>query len=591
MKTAKRFLTAALAVLFTLMCALPALAADETETTPETFTLTIDNPEAGHTYEAYQIFSGSYSEDENKKENYLSDINWGSGIIHEGDADYSKMIKELDDAGLYDNGETDVSGVNDATKVAMALSKQGKNSPAETADKFNEIVGRYLTTPASTVVVPADNTDAVEFPDKLTAGYYLVKDKNDTVPGNQSYTKYLVKLVANTTIDIKTQSMSLTKKIVEKDAEGKDTLVEANNAAMGEKVQYQLNSHTSAMDGYENYTFVIYDTLDGGLTFDETSLKATVGTQDYTDRVTITYATAADGNYSAEKPAVGKDEKLYIKLTFADFTKQTPVEDYTDKDVVVTYSATVNENAVIGTKPNINAAYLVYSNNPNESQNDNAGNTSTTQTPEQKVYTFVAGIQIDKVSPETKHLPGAQFSITGNGLQMANVIGYSFEKDTAGKYYLTEDNSYVTVKPADATEAYKANLGTYAVKGDPIVGMTSDQAGKVGTLGFEGLKQGTYTVKEVLAPSGYQILDDPITIEIEWSYNNNGTCTWTYKIDGEPTAADDRGVGIFTIVNDHGLTLPFTGGAGANLLAGLGLALMVAAGAAFLYIKRRQNRE
>ena len=473
----------------------------------------------------------------------------------------------------------------------MALSKQGEISPAETADKFNEIVGRYLTTPASTIKVLENHTGPVDFPDKLTAGYYLVKDANDSVPGNQSYTKYLVKLVANTTIDIKTQSMGLTKKIVEKDGEGKDALVEANNAAMGEKVQYQLNSHTSKMDGYENYTFVIYDTLDGGLTFDETSLKVTVGTQDYTERVAITYATAADGNYVTEKPAVGKGEKLYIKLTFADFTKQTPVADYTDKDVVVIYSATVNENAVIGTKPNVNAAYLVYSNNPNESQNNNADNTSTTQTPEQKVYTFVAGIEIDKVSPEQKPLPGAQFSITGNGLQMANVIGYSFEKDTDGKYYLTKDNSYVTVKPTDATEAYKANLGTYAVKGDPIVGMTSDQEGKVGTLGFEGLKQGTYTVKEVLAPSGYQILDDPIEIQIEWNYNNDGTCTWTYKINGEPTTADGRGVGIFTIVNDHGLTLPFTGGEGANLLAGLGLALMVAAGAAFLYIKRRQNRE
>ena len=37
--------------------------------------------------------------------------------------------------------------------------------------------------------------------------------------------------------------------------------------------------------------------------------------------------------------------------------------------------------------------------------------------------------------------------------------------------------------------------------------------------------------------------------------------------------------------------LPFTGGEGANLLAGLGLALMAAAVAAILYIKRRQNRE
>ena len=57
------------------------------------------------------------------------------------------------------------------------------------------------------------------------------------------------------------------------------------------------------------------------------------------------------------------------------------------------------------------------------------------------------------------------------------------------------------------------------------------------------------------------------------------------------STVDADGVLHFNIVNQHGLTLPFTGGEGANLLAGLGLALMAAAVAAILYIKRRQNRE
>ena len=124
MKTAKRLLTAALAVVFTFMCALPAMADDLVN--QKTYTLTIDNPEAGHTYEAYQIFKGTFSTAEGKAatESYLSDIDWGTGVITTG-ANYTAMIEALKNATptLYDNGETLLAGVNDATKVAMGLSK------------------------------------------------------------------------------------------------------------------------------------------------------------------------------------------------------------------------------------------------------------------------------------------------------------------------------------------------------------------------------------------------------------------------------------------------------------------------------------
>ena len=86
-------------------------------------------------------------------------------------------------------------------------------------------------------------------------------------------------------------------------------------------------------------------------------------------------------------------------------------------------------------------------------------------------------------------------------------------------------------------------------------------------------------------------------MKIKWTApkleNGETECEWTYTASSEEndavlaTSANDH----YKIVNQHGLTLPFTGGEGANLLAGLGLALMAAAVAAILYIKRRQNRE
>ena len=218
MKTAKRLLTAALAVVFTFMCALPAMADDLVN--QKTYTLTIDNPEAGHTYEAYQIFEGTFSVGTGKNaqgnpvnESYLSDINWGTGVVHEGETGYDVMIKALKEATptLYDDGETLVAGVNDATKVAVALNNHNN---AETADIFNEIVGGHLTGVFAAATATAEGKMAFE---NLAPGYYLVKDKDNSLSEkeNESYTKYLVKLVDSTTIEVKSQSMSLDKVIVE----------------------------------------------------------------------------------------------------------------------------------------------------------------------------------------------------------------------------------------------------------------------------------------------------------------------------------------------------------------------------------------
>lgn len=230
MKTAKRLLTAALAVLFTFMCALPAMA-DEEATPEKTYTLTIDNSEANHTYEAYQIFAGTFSTETVKDvtEGYLSDINWGTGVVNESGDGYNAMITALTEAKLYDSGETMVEGVNDATKVAMALSKL--ENKAQEVDAFNEIVGAHLTSTCAKATESQDKKTQVF--EGLTAGYYLVKDVDNSLKDqqNQSYTKYLVKLVDTTTISVKSQSMNLHKFIVE---DGKE--VKANNAAMGETV-------------------------------------------------------------------------------------------------------------------------------------------------------------------------------------------------------------------------------------------------------------------------------------------------------------------------------------------------------------------
>ena len=606
MKTAKRLLTAALAVVFTFMCALPAMADDMTPADPK-YRLTIDNPAAGHTYEAYQIFAGTFStgtvkneKNENVTESYLSDIDWGTGVITAGD-DYTAMIEALKNATptLYDNGETLLAGVNDATKVAMALSKL--ENMAQEVDKFNEIVGAHLTSTCAKATESQDKKTQVF--EGLTAGYYLVKDVDNSLKDqqNQSYTKYLVKLVDTTTISVKSQAMNLHKFIAE---DGKE--VKANNAAMGETVSYRLESATSKMDGYEKpYTYVIHDELDEGLTFNK-DVVVKIGKNADLDKnevyaaenVKVEYSTAANDKYSETMPEVPKNGKLYIRITVNNLVENSKQ----DMNVLVTYSATVNNKAVIGTNPNTNTAYLEYSNNPNQSQDNNI---PTSTTPAEHVYPYVAGFEISKVSPADKLLPGAQFMIKGTDdttITKLNVIGYSFKEDANGKYY-NVNNSYTTATQDNyGGKMYVAEYGTIEKDGPQVVGMTSDKDEKdgdktVGTLRFNGLKEGTYTITEVLAPTGYKKLDKPITVKIEWTApnlkNDKTECEWKYTVSSEENVvtSTETDNSHYKIVNRHGLTLPFTGGEGANLLAGLGLALMAAAVAAILYIKRRQNRE
>ena len=574
MKTVKRLFTAALTVLFALACALPALAEGETPAAPANgYTLTINNPKPDHIYEAYQIFQGNISYVDNAC--YLADITWGSGV-----QESAALLDELQTAKFYDNGETTVQGVNDATKVAMAVSKVSNNS-AE-IDYFNEIVGAHLTDkPTSTVT--AGQTGSAAFTD-LAAGYYLVKDKNGSVTGDDSYTKYLVRLVDNADMNIKDQSVYLHKTI--RDSNGTET---ANNAAIGDKVTYRLTSHTSTMDGYEQYQFIIHDELSGGLTFNPQDLKVQVDNADYAN-YKITYS--KNGNDYVDTLPEPDGQPLYIKLSLNDLV----ANQKQDKDVVITYSATVNGYAVIGSEPNTNKARLEYSNNPNRSQ---GGASSTAFTADSTVYTYVAGFEINKVSPKGDPLPGAQFSISGNDLNQLNILGYAFVEDEKGPYYLT-DPSYTTVAPNPYSgKRYAAQGDTTLQTGKTITGMTGDGAKgtTTGKLRFNGLKAGNYTVSEVLAPTGYKKLDNDIQLEIEWKGPDAGQtdCTWTYKLTSSGSEANaiqgDGTNGAFTILNQHGLTLPFTGGAGANLLAGLGLALMAAAAAAFIYIKRRRDHE
>ena len=129
------------------------------------------------------------------------------------------------------------------------------------------------------------------------------------------------------------------------------------------------------MDGYEDYTYIIHDELDGGLTFDGVeSMTVTVGGEDYKD--TLRSDLLHRRHQLQRRPTLPTPgQKLYIKIELKDLVQN---RQEAVKDVVVTYTATVNEKASIGNAPNTNTAYLEYSNNPNQSQKDGCPSTAKT---------------------------------------------------------------------------------------------------------------------------------------------------------------------------------------------------------------------
>ena len=110
-----------------------------------------------------------------------------------------------------------------------------------------------------------------------------------------------------------------------------------------------------------------------------------------------------------------------------------------------------------------------------------------------------------------------------------------------------------------------------------------------GVLTFTGLGEGEYTITEIKAPAGYNLLTEPIIVKITSNAAEivapeaNTTVTWTAE-----NATVNNGVIELTVENVSGSTLPETGGMGTTLFYVLG-SIMVLAAVVLLVTKRRMN--
>ena len=422
----------------------------------------------------------------------------------------------------------------------------------------------------------------------LPLGYYVVEDVGGAKP--------ISALMLDTTnpdivLEIKADQPGIDKKIDgDNDSDDSTTgLVENNNAAVGSIVPYVVTSRVPDMTGYEKYYFVVNDTLSKGLTFNG-DVTITIGSN----------ILVQDTDYTVTKTD-NDDGTTSVEIVFKNFIQY---KDNKNDAITIKYSATVNEAAVIGVAGNPNTVTLTYSNNPNIQDAGTSGNpdkpspsSPTGETPKEYTRTYVTAVELIKVDSHGNRLTGAEFTIEGTKLNTVLVRTDVYTEDTNGMYWKLKDGSYTTDDPntdgidpdkyeSTVTRYIKA-VQTSAIHKSENVSYTAT-VGTDGILRFEGLSAGQYTITEIKSPAGYNLLESPINISIDWTAPTAPSTDCTWGVTGNNSAIVDNGIVKITIENNAGAELPSTGGTGTAIFYAAGAILILAA--VVLLVTRRRMR-
>ena len=525
--------------------------------------------ETGHTYAAYQVFKGTQQESVKEGDGSitaLGDIDWGSGV------NGGELLDAL--KTLTVGGATPFAGCESAAAVAAVLDGQ-TDYTSDIAKAFANAADKHRT--GTSTPIPADKNATVNLED----GYYLFVDTQTAPDGVDAYNPALLQVTGQTiTIKQKYSVPEVEKKVSDTEDGG---LGDAVDAGIGDSVYFTL-AGTLPMnwEDYDSYKYIFHDTLSDGLKYNGDvkvylAAKGTDGEPDLAGKTEIAESgyTVATGDAAAEGDT--------LTVTFADLKGVGGVT--ADSIIIVEYSATLTEAAVIGKPGNTNTVKLEYSNNPNTSDDPSK---DTGETPGDTVYVFTYELDGTKVDGQTpnKTLKDAQF-VLYRGKDGADPT-YADGIPTNVEYALVAGG-----KLEGWTESRETAMGT---DGNGKGMLVSDVDG---LFGVSGLDAGTYYLEEVKAPAGYNLLKAPVKLTIdaeisEWDAEANQPPTIgrldliTEGENGEaPTPGDkDKGTVSLEVQNNMGALLPSTGGMGTTLFYIAGAALVLAAGV-LLVMKRR----
>lgn len=408
------------AVAATAAMAVAGFAGAASATAAEVYTLTINNTETGHTYEAYQVFKGRLDS------GTLSDIEWGTGVDGNAlsTAKYDgKSAKEI------------AKSLNNTNAEAFANNVAGGNG---TKSYLKDVTGS----------VEGETTQSKQITG-LSAGYYLLKDTIDSTTAAQpaAFTKFILKVVGNVDVTPKTDTPSVEKKVKENSSKyttdggygaGYNDVADYN---IGDAVPFKLIGTVPNMDRYDTYTYTFNDTASNGLTLPSKDDVKVYVADDKAGTTKTDITTSAD--------IAVKDQKLTV--TFSNLKTVAGVA--ADKFIIVEYSATLNGEAKIGLPGNENAVKLTFSNNPNQS--GQGGDNPQGETPEDKVIVFTYQLNGTKVdaTDNKKKLKDAEFKLQRQSdnkwAQIANGKVTAWGDEAHASVVKSDDNGNFSVAGLD----------------------------------------------------------------------------------------------------------------------------------------------
>ncbi len=458
-----------------------------------TGSITIENATTGQTYSLFKIFDATYgnghisylASDAQKKA--IENISGGTYFEFTGpnsDGNYTVKAK---------GSETDIVTFLKAHITELAGSAVQTREAAGLEVKFTDLDDGYyyITSSLGTVVTVTSTNPAVTVHDKnLKPGWGDEPDAGKTVEGGESST-----------------------------------------ATIGDTVHFKIQAHGAAYEGNDKITsYTFTDTMSNGLTFNKTSVKVTIS--DVTDPLSVG---SSAGQYELSSVTdqgfqltIHPDDKWGLQYT-----------------ITIEYTATLNENAVVGGTGNTNKAEMTW---VDGSTGPDPGNEPYPE--ETKTYTY--SFDLVKTDDANKLLDGAQFELyTDPSLSADDIV--KLVEDGDGYRVATEDE-------------ITTNTGI----------VTTIEAGNVT---IKGLGNGQYYLKETKAPNGYNILTDAATVNINGK-NEDATMSGT-----------DYTSGGVQVINEAGTTLPDTGGIGTTIFYVVGGALVLVAVVLLVTKKRMANKE
>ena len=492
MKYVRKSLALLLALILVLALGGTAFATQEGTLTGGS--ITIKDAVPGQIYKAYQIlYLESYSHTTDKEGN----ITATGAYAYKANGAWETWLKTQTDFVSFD-GQGYVTWVEGADAAAFAKAAQVEAAKM-TADAT-------ATAPAAT---EGATYSTVTFSD-LKLGYYLV----DTTLGTLCS---LDTTNPNVTMEEKNEAPT-NEKLVEEDRKVStgDAWGTTNDADIGQTVNFK--STITAQAGAENYVF--HDKMSAGLTY-----TGVTG-------ITLNGAAVDASNYTVvtENLTDGCTFEVIFTQAFCDTLKAN------DK-IVISYTATLNENAVIAGDGNPNTSKVSYGDSSN-----------TKYTPESQTKTYTWDVDV--------------FKYTKNGETETALAGAKF---TLSK---SADGSNPIALVSKGNNVYRvAKTGETGT----VTEITTDATGK---FTIQGLDADTYYLTETAAPAGYNKLAGAVTIVI----GENGVVNGTTEAP--------QGVDEVKVLNQSGTELPSTGGMGTTIFYVLGSILVV--GAAVLLVTRKR---